>query len=557
MEPRVWHKHYAPHVPPSIDYEEITLIEAFERTVTRFPDRPALVLMGKTMTYRELQDSVIRLANALKKLGMKKGDKVALVLPNIPQVVIANYAVWYLGGVVVMNNPLYTERELTYQLNDSGSKIAIVMDLLVPRMLAIKKNTGLEKIIYCHIKDFLPFPLKQIFPFVKKELHRKPQSGEDAIDFQELLKSNPDPSVSDFSEFEELAALLYTGGTTGVAKGVMLSHRNLSVNVQQAVTLLNDMEDGNETVIGIMPVFHSAGFTFGMNHCIYRGFNHILIPRPEPDILLKTLMKYKPAIFGGVPTLYVGVLNHPKLPPKEKLSFIKGSVSGAAPLALETIRDWDKKVGAQIIEVFGMTEMSPVSHANPWGGVCKAGTVGIPYPDTDCRIVDVDTGTKEMPVGEPGEIIVKGPQMMMGYYNKPEETREAVRDGWFYTGDIGYVDEDGYLTISDRKKDMIIAGGYNIYPREIDEVLYEHPQIVEASAIGIPDSYRGETVKAFIVKTSGSPLTEEDVISFCKEKLAAYKVPKIIEFMDELPKSAIGKVLRRKLREMEIAKQKE
>jgi len=556
MEERVWHKHYAPQASPHIKYEEITLPEAFDRTIKRFPHNIAIELMGKKMTYAELDNDVSRLAKALQDLGVKKGDKVALVLPNIPQVVIAAYASWKIGAVVVMFNPLYTERELIYQLNDSESKAAIIMDVLVPRFNNIRSQTPLETIIACHIKDYLKFPLKQLFPIVKKELFRNIDPGDNVHNMQTLIETSSPDYRKAYAGFNELSTLLYTGGTTGVSKGVMHNHSSLSINVQQATKLLFDLEDGNEIVIGIMPIFHSAGFTFGMNHCIFRGFNHVLIPRPDPDALLKAVMKYKPAIFGGVPTLYVGMLNHPKLPPKSKMTFIKGCVCGAAPLAVETINAWHEKVGAQIIEVYGMTEMSPVSHANPWHGVCKVGSVGIPYPDTDQKIVDVETGTRELPVGEPGEIAVKGPQQMVGYYKKPEANAESIRDGWFYTGDIGYVDDEGYLFISDRKKDMIIAGGYNIYPREIDEVLYEHPKILEACAIGIPDEYRGETVKAFVVVAPGAALTEEEVKTYCREKLAAYKVPRFVEFMNELPKSAIGKIMRKDLREMELKKAK-
>ncbi len=554
MEERVWHKHYAAQASPHLEYEEITLPEGFDRTIKRFPNNTALELMGKKVSYAELDNAVSRMASALQDLGVKKGDKVSLVLPNIPQVVIAAYAAWKVGAVVVMNNPLYTERELTYQLIDSGSTVAIIMDVLIPRFNNIRADTGLEAIIACHIKDYLPFPLKQLFPFVKKELNRKISPSDNVLDMQALIADSSPYYKPEYAGFNELAALLYTGGTTGVSKGVMHNHSSLSINVQQATKLLFDLEDGRETVIGIMPIFHSAGFTFGMNHCIFRGFNHVLIPRPDPEGLLKAILKYKPAIFGGVPTLYVGMLNHPKLPPKSELSFIKGCICGAAPLAVETINEWHEKVGAQMIEVYGMTEMSPVSHASPWHGICKAGSVGIPYPDTDQKVVDVETGTKLMPTGEPGEIAVKGPQQMVGYYNKPEANAESIRDGWFYTGDIGHLDEEGYLFISDRKKDMIIAGGYNIYPREIDEVLFEHPKVIEACAIGIPDKYRGETVKAFVVVTQGVTMTEEEVISFCKEKLAAYKVPKTVEFMDDLPKSAIGKIMRKDLREMEMNK---
>ena len=554
MEQRIWHKSYASPVSPSIDYEKITLAQALTRTAQRFPNVTALDMMGKKISYRELEDQVNRFAAALNGLGVDKGDKVAMVLPNIPQMVIATYAVWRIGAVVVMNNPLYTERELTHQLGDSESKVAVCLDLLAPKMLSLQKNTGIKKMIACHIRDYLPFPLKQLFPFVKKEMHRPVAPGEDILEFTDLMRTaRAKPAPVDVG-FDDLAALLYTGGTTGVSKGVMLTHANLSINVQQFKALLYDMAEGNERVLGVLPFFHSAGFTAGMNHCIYRGFTDVLVPKPDLDIFIKLIKKYRPSIFGGVPTMYVGLLNHPKLPPKSELSFIKGSVSGAAPLAVETLKRWEDRVGAQIIEVYGMTEMSPISHANPWGGKTKAGSVGIPFPDTDCRVVDVETGEKDMPVGEPGEILLKGPQQMRGYYKRPDETGDSIRDGWFYTGDIGYMDEEGYLFVVDRKKDMIIAGGFNIYPRDIDEILYEHPKILEACAIGLPDAYRGETVKAFVVLQPGQTMTEKDVMDYCREKLAAYKVPKMVEFTNELPKSAIGKVLRRELKERELAK---
>ena len=551
MEERVWHKAYMPAVPHSIDYENVTLPQALERTAKNFSNNTAIIMMGKKITYRQLDESINRFASALAQLGVKKGDRVALVLPNIPQFVIATYAIWRLGAVVVMNNPLYTERELTHQLNDSGATIAIVLDLLVPRILSIKENTQIKQVIACHIKDYLPFPLKQLFPMLKKDLHRATQPSDGVVDFLDLMNIAPKNGALHEDKYEDLAALLYTGGTTGVSKGVMLTHKNLSVNVQQLKALMYNAEEGNETVIGILPFFHSAGFTVIMNHCLYRGLAIVMVVRPDANELVKNMIKYKPGLFGGVPTLYVGLLEHPDLPPKSELSYMKGSISGAAPLALETIRDWDKRVGAQIVEVYGMTEMSPVSHANPWGGTSKAGSVGVPLPDTDCRIVDVETGEKDMPLGEPGEIILKGPQQMTGYYNRSEENAKSIHDGWFYTGDVGYMDDEGYLYVVDRTKDMIIAGGYNIYPREIDEILYEHPKVLEACSAGVPDKYRGETVKAYVVVKDGETLTKEELIAYCKEKLAAYKVPRQIEFMDALPKSAIGKVLRRELLDME------
>lgn len=555
MEKRLWHKAYAQAVPPSVDYETITLPAALERTVVNFPDTTALIMMGRRINYKELDELVNRFATALADLGIQKGDKVALLLPNIPQVVIAAYAVFRLGAVVVMNNPLYTENELEHQLNDSDSKMVIALDLLVPRLHKLKEKTGIETVIACHIRDFLPFPKKQLFPFVKKEMHRKTDPDEGIRDFMDLVKKYPPTPPKTELTFDDLASLLYTGGTTGLSKGVMLSHANLSINVQQLKAWIYEAKDGQETVIGIFPIFHSAGFTAVMNHSIYRGMTVIMVPRPEPGIVLEMTRKYRPDWFPCVPTIYVGLLNHPDFP-KTDFSSIKGCISGAAPLALETIREWEKEVGATIIEVYGLTETSPLSHANPWGGKTKVGSVGVPISDTDCRIVDLETGTNDLPLGESGEILLKGPQLTKGYYKKPEETADAIRDGWFYTGDIGYMDDEGYLFIVDRKKDMIIAGGYNIYPRDIDEVLFEHPKIQEACAVGLPDPYRGETVKVFVVTKPGEVMTEEEVISYCREKLAVYKVPKLVEFMDDLPKSTVGKVMRRQLREMEAERAK-
>ena len=556
METRIWHKAYAPGVPASIDYEKITIPAALERTAERFPDNVSLIMMGKKISFKEVNNLVNHFAAALTDLGIKKGDKVSIILPNMPQAVIATYAVFKLGAVVVMNNPLYTERELEHQLNDSESKMAICMDLLVPRIQKLKKTTGIKTIIACHIRDYLPFPVKQLFPLIKKEMHRKTDPDEGVLDFLDLIRKYPaNPPETDIS-MDDLSTLLYTGGTTGLSKGVMLSHENISFNVQQLKAWIPEAEEGKDTILGIFPFFHSAGFTAVMNQSMYRGLTIPLIPRPEPDTILKMVQKHRPQWFPCVPTIYVGLLNHEDFA-KTDFSCIKGCVSGAAPLALETIREWEEKVGATIVEVYGLSETSPLCHANPWGGTTKVGSVGVPVPDTDCRIVDLETGTKDLDVGEPGEIIIAGPQVTKGYYKKPEETADSFRDGWFYTGDIGYMDDEGYLFIVDRKKDMIIAGGYNIYPRDIDEVLFEHPKVQEACAIGIPDAYRGETVKAFVALKPGETLTEKEVIDFCKEKLAVYKVPKLVEFIDELPKSAIGKVLRRSLRDMEVEKAKQ
>ena len=551
-EEKLWHKSYASGVKPCLDYEQRTVSAALSRSARKFPNHTALNYMGKRLTYAELDRLVNAFARALSDSGIKPGDKVAVCLPNIPQVVIANYATFRIGAAAVQNNPLYTERELAYQLNDSDAKLLITLSLLLPRIEKIRNQIKIEKIIACNINDYLPFPLKQLFPRVKRDMYRKVPKTDDILDFRKVISRYPDTPMEDQSHWDELGALLYTGGTTGKSKGVMLTHANLSSNVQQFDAWFPELEPGAERLVGNFPIFHSAGFTAVQNYCLWRAYEIIMVPRPDPAINIRMIKKFRPTFLPGVPTIFVGLLDEPEFR-KMDLSSIKGFFSGAAPLAADTIRDLKALTGADMCEVYGSTENSPIVTVTPWGGKIKPGTVGCPVPDTDVRLMDVETGETEVPPGETGEIVIKGPQVMKGYYKKPEETRVVLKDGWFYSGDIGRFDEDGYLTIVDRKKDMIIAGGYNVYPIELDNVLFDHPKILEACTIGIPDKYRGETVKAFIVTKKDETLTEEEVIQYCKEHLAPYKVPKQIEFIDELPKSTVGKILRRKLREMEIS----
>ena len=553
MKEKQWHKSYAPGVPKTLDYEKLTMSEALTRSAKRFPGHTALNYMGKKITFKELDGHVNQFARALMDLDVKPGDKIAVCLPNIPQVIIANMAIFRIGAVTVQNNPLYTERELEYQLNDSDSKHVITLALLIPRMQKIKTNTKLEKIIGCHINSYLPFPKRQLFPLVKKDMHRKVKPHKDVLVFYEWIAHYSSDPVQDQSKWDELAALIYTGGTTGVSKGVMLSHANLSCNVQQFAAWFPELNPGEERLVGNYPVFHTAGFATMQNLVTWQSWEHLMVPRPEPKINIELIKKFKPTFLPGVPTLFVGLLADPNFR-KLDLSSIKGFFSGAAPLAADTIRELKDLTGATMCEVYGATETAPYVSVTPWGGTVKPGTVGVPIPDTDVKIVSIDDPEKELPPGEPGELVIKGPQIMMGYYKRPEETAHVLKDGWFYTGDISVLDDDGYLSIVDRKKDMIIAGGYNIYPIELDDVLMGHPKVLEACTIGVPDEYRGETVKAFIVTKEGETLAEEEIIRYCKAHLAAYKVPKMFEFIKELPKSAVGKVLRRKLKEMELAK---
>jgi long-chain acyl-CoA synthetase len=509
--------------------------------------------MGRRISYRELDLLVNRFARALLDLGVKKGDKVAMLLPNIPQAVIAIYATFRIGAVAVMNNPLYTERELEYQFNDSDSTVLVSLDLLHPRIMKIKDKTKIEKIIYGHINDYLPFPKKQLFPLVKKDMFRKIEPQKNVHEFLDLIPKYPDGPLETAAHWDELGAFLYTGGTTGVSKGVMLTHANISSIVQQFSAWIPDLEKGKESVLAVFPFFHSAGFSAIQNLCVWMGYNMVLVPRPEPGVILEMLKNFKPHFLPAVPTIFVGLLNTPEFR-KMDLSFIKGFFSGAAPLAADTLQQLKDLTGATMLEVYGLTETAAMTTLTPWKGTIKPGTVGVPMPNTDVKIVDLDTGKAEMKTGEPGEIIVKGPQVMKGYYKKPEETAAVLKEGWLYTGDIGMFDKDGYLTIVDRKKDMIIAGGYNVYPREIDEILFQHPKILEACSIGVPDPYRGETVKAYVVVKPGETLTADEVIQFSREKLAAYKAPKMVEFIDALPKSAVGKILRKEVKDMDRKK---
>lgn len=552
MTEKLWHKSYAPGVKTVLDYEKITVSEGLSRTVKDYPNQVALIYMGKKITYKELDGLVNSFARALQDIGVQPGDKVAVCLPNIPQVAVANFAIFRIGAVSVQNNPLYTERELTYQINDSDAKVVITLSLLVPRMEKIKPDTQLEKIISCQINTFLPFPKKQLFPLVKKDMYRKVTPDENVLLFEDMIVKYPSDPVEDLSEWDRMGALLYTGGTTGVSKGVMLNHSNLSCNVQQFAGWFPDLKPAEEVLIGNFPVFHTAGFTV-LNFVAWKAWTYVLIPRPEPKINIEMIKKHKPTFLPGVPTIFVGLLADPEFR-RMDLSSIKGFFSGAAPLAADTIRDLKDLTGASMCEVYGSTETAPVAAITPWGGQIKPGTVGVPVADTDIKIVDLETGEKELPQGESGEIVIRGPQVMQGYYKKPEATESTLKGGWYYSGDIGCFDEDGYLSIVDRKKDMVIAGGYNIYPVELDNILFDHPKILEACTVGVPDEYRGETIKAFIVVKEGETLTEEEVTRYCRDNMAAYKVPKIIEFADELPKTAVGKILRRKLRDMEIEK---
>lgn len=532
-----WIKHYPEEVRPNLLYPEKTLVEFLWDSAGKYPELQATIFEEQEITFSQLADQVKRLATSLSKLGVKKGDRVAIMLPNCPQAVIGYYAVLTLGAIVVQTNPMYVERELEYQLKDSGAETILILDLLYPRVHAVQANTPLKNIITAAIPALGTY---------------NGETAPEVLLFADLTQAAvidlPPVEVSQ----EDVAILQYTGGTTGVSKGVMLTHRNLVANVTQLREFSVGFQDGQERILTVLPLFHVYAMTCAMNLAICFGATMILQPRYEPVQVLKAIERYRPTLFPGAPTMYVGLLNHPELQ-KYELKSIRSCISGSAPLPLEVQEKFEAVTGAKLVEGYGLSESSPVTHSNPLKGLRKTSSIGVAFPDTMCRIVDVETG-EDLPSGQVGELVIKGPQVMKGYWNKPEETADTLRDGWLFTGDMAVMDEDGFFSIVDRKKDMIIAGGFNIYPREIEEVLYQHPKVQEAIVAGIPDSYRGETVKAYIVVKKGEHLSEEEVLQFCDSRLARYKLPRLIEFRPELPKSAVGKILRRLLRDEELKK---
>ncbi len=552
-----WLKSYDKGVPEKIKYEEICMPDILERSAARVPDTMALNFQGYNLSYKGLKDMVDRFAACLTDYGIKKGDSVAIILPNMIPCVVAYYAVLKIGAIVVLNNPTYSDRELEHQLNDSNSKVLITIDLLANRMIDLRPKTKVKQIIYTSLGDYLPFPKSILFPLVakKKKLAADVKPAKDVYKWKEVIaKYQPNPPRVKLS-FDDTAMYQYTGGTTGVSKGVILTHSNLSKQVQQIDSWF-PMFKGTEGInLGALPIFHVFGMSCAMNFSVYEGWGCVLVPRPQPEPLLEAIRKYKPSFAALVPTMYIGMLSHPDMK-KTDMTCLKGCFSGSAPLPVEVIHEFEKVTGSVIVEGFGMTETTPVAHTNPFGGVRKIGSVGVPISDTECRIVDLDTGEIDVPQGQPGQLIIRGPQVTKGYLNKPEETANLLRNGWCYTGDVATMDEDGYFYIVDRIKDMIISGGFNVYPRDVDEVFYEHPKILEACSIGVPDPKRGESVKIFIVLKEGETATAEELLEYAKTKLAVYKLPTEVEFRKELPKTTVGKILRKELRAEELAKRK-
>ena len=557
---RFWTKHYEPGVPADLAFEERSVLDFFDHSVATWGDRPAVTLKGKTLTYRQLADQVDRFATALAGLGVKKDSRVALWLPNLPQMVIAYFATLRLGAQVVNTNPLYVERELEHQFNDAGVTVVVTLDYLWwYKLRGIIAKTRVEHVIVTSIPDYLPFPLNFLAPLkLKKTQQWVKVPREDKVHFfKDLIARNPPNPPKVTFPLDHMAVLQYTGGTTGVSKGAVLTHRNLSANVQQATAWFATVKPGEEVLLACLPYFHVFGMTVSMLWPVRVGAQIVLAPNPR-DIhdLVNSIHKYRVSLFPAVPALFVAINNFPGIE-KLDLSSVKACFSGSAPLPVEVMQRFEQLTGGRITEGFGMTETSPVTHVNPLMGLRKPGSVGIPVPGTDAKIVDAETGETVLGVGQEGELCVRGPQIMAGYLNRPDETALVIRNGWMHTGDLARVDEDGYTYIVGRKKDMILAGGYNVYPDEVDSVLFGHPDVLESATIGVPDERCGERVKSFVVLKPGHSLNEEALHTYLVAQLAKYKLPKDIEFIAELPKSSMMKILRRELRDRELQRIKD
>ncbi len=553
-----WLAHYEEQVPKAVTIPDETIPEVFDAAVRFNPPSPAYIFFGRRFSYAEMDRMVARLAAVLAHLGVKKGDRVAIILPNLPQYPAVHYAVMKLGAIAVPTNPLYVERELEHQLNNSGAAVAIALDLLYKRVEAVRANTSLRAVIYTSVRDYLPLHLRWLYPMKAKRegtwvtIPTQPGTFQFVDLMQRAAKGEFSPAPKVELKPDDIAIFLYTGGTTGISKGAVLTHRNLVANLVQLRAWNDGLQEGKEVIMGALPFFHSYGLTTCLHMGVYIKGTVVLVPRFDIKMVLAAVEKFKATSFPGVPTMYVAINNHPDTP-KYNLRNIRACNSGGAPLPLEVARKFEHLTGGRLIEGYGLSETSPVTHSNPIFGERREGAIGLPLPNTEAVVVDPETH-KPLPPGAIGELVVRGPQVMRGYWQMEAETAKVLRDGWLFTGDMAKMDADGYFYIVDRKKDMIIAGGFNIYPREVEEVLYKHPKVKEAAVIGVQDQYRGETVKAFIVLRDGEAATEEEIVAYCKQEMARYKVPKLVEFRKELPKSLIGKVLRRVLMEEEKAK---
>jgi len=553
---KIWLKQYDKGVPPAIVYPKEPLYAFLEQAVSRYPQNRALSYLGNEISYTDLDRLVNKAANSLIKLGVKKGDRVALYLANTPQFIIALYGVLKIGAIAVPINPLYQSAEVAFELKDSGAKTVIVMSRFYPLIQEIREESGLENVIVTNVKAYFPTFTKLLFTLLKEKEDRV-----DIIDgdycFETLMNESTEEKPDTEVDAEDIALLQYTSGTTGTPKGVMLTHYNLVVNALQCRNWVTDTVEGEEIVLGWLPFFHSFGMTACLGFTMSCAGTLVLVPNPHDlDYILKTIEKEKITIMPGVPTMYAALGSY-KSVSKYDLGSIRACISGGAPLMESVKNRFVEVTGSKLVEGYGLSEASPVTHANPINGLNKIDSIGIPMPDTACRIVDLENGKEEMEIGEEGELIVKAPQLMKGYWNQPKMTREAIREGWLYTGDVVRMDEDGYFHVVDRKKDIIIVKGLNVSPTEVEKVIFTHPKVEDAAVVGIPHEYKGEEIKAYIVLKKGEEAEQYEIIEYLRSRIARFKVPSSIEFVESLPKNVMGKLLRRLLLEQEMKKRRE
>jgi len=560
MEDAPWFRHYEEGVPRTIPIPNVTLPELLDRTVEQFPDRVALRffldarLPAPTLTYRQLQEATRRFATALFQLGVRKGDRVALMLPNCPEFVIAFYGTLRIGAVPVNTNPMYVSREMKEQFEDSGCETVVLLDQFYPRLREIHAATRVRRVIVVDVAASLPWYAR---PLVHLAQRRKGEGVEvpaetDTYWFRDLLRRYPPTPPGADLKPSDVALFQYTGGTTGTPKAAMLTHRNLVANSLQARHWFPRTATRREIFLGAIPFFHVYGLTSVLLFGVAAGAEIVMIPRPRPvDIVLEAIQRFRVTLFPGVPALYAAINEHPRVGEYDLRSGAL-CVSGAAPLPREVFEKFEALTGGRLVEGYGLTETSPLTHCTPLFGERRPGSIGLPFPETDARVVDMATG-QPVALGDEGELEVRGPQVMLGYWNRPEDTADVFHDGWLRTGDVARVDAEGFFYVVDRRKDMIDTSGFKVLPREVEEVLLMHPKVREAVVAGVPDPYRGETVKAFVVLKPGESATEEEVVEFCRLHLAAFKVPRKVDFRSELPKTMVGKYLRRVLVEEERA----
>lgn len=551
-----WAKHYDHDAPTEFNFVPCNLQDYLVEAAQTAGKTLAVQFHNFKITYEKLNEKAENVAAAFRDLGIEKGDRIAIMLPNLPQTVIAFWGAIKAGAIVVMTNPLYMEKELTHHFNDSKPKILVTLDLFWSKIEPLKEVLGVEKFIITRTSEALAFPLNILQTLKAKRSHEfiKIPFGKKILPWKKLLNNKDRYIAPDSDPKNTIALLQYTGGTTGFSKGAMLTHANLTIQIQQLLEVLHTKEHPmNHLFIGVMPFFH----VFGLVGCLILPTvlksPTIPVPRYVPADLLEIIRKYRPTFFCGAPAIYISLMQQKKIKEVD-MTCIQFCISGSSPFPLASLKRFQDLTKAKITEGLGLTEASPVVSANPLFGIQKAGSIGMAIPGTELKIVDPEDGVTEYGNNEPGELLVKGPQVMLGYWNHPEETANSIRDGWLYTGDIAYRDDDGYHFIVDRKKDMAIVGGYNVYPSEIDEVLYEYPKIHEAVSLSIPHRSKGEILKAYIVPKPGEKVSAAEIMAFCREKLASYKVPRMIEIREELPKSMVGKILRRALRDEEEKK---